>query len=219
MSLQDNTPSLAVDGVTSGIGQEFLSFLANRDFPYRPIKILALKRYAKYFDIVDIALFSVVGSINKEFDPLIVDRGTIIVDNRSAFHMEEGVPLVISEVSSGVMKGTRVRNGKGALITNLNFSTIICLMVATPLHHHSKVVHMVVSTYQTAGDAAMRELEQQTHEVREGKSPTCKIFQRQFRTIDTNRKLRDQKQTGRILKTGTCYFQYHIYAISNTYYV
>ncbi|KAL5553260.1 hypothetical protein UlMin_040661 [Ulmus minor] len=201
MSLQENAPSLAVVGVTGAVGQEFLSVLADRDFPYRSIKMLASKRSAGQriafqdqnyvveeltadsFDGVDIALFSAGGSISKEFGPLAVDRGTIVVDNSSAFRMDEGVPLVIPEVNPEAMEGIRVGNGKGALIANPNCSTIICLMAATPLHRHSKVVRMVVSTYQAAsgaGAAAMRELEQQTHEVLEGKPPTCKIFQRQY---------------------------------------
>ncbi|CAL9762782.1 unnamed protein product [Musa acuminata subsp. burmannicoides] len=59
------------------------------------------------------------------------------------------------------------RSGKGALIANPNCSTIVCLMAATPLHRHAKVVRMVVSTYQAAsgaGTAVMEEPMQQTHE-------------------------------------------------------
>ncbi|XP_062113367.1 uncharacterized protein LOC133824493 [Humulus lupulus] len=97
--------------------------------------------------------------------------------------MHDDVPLVIPEVNPDAMKGIKVGSGKGALIANPNCSTIICLMAATPLHRHSKVIRMVVSTYQAAsgaGAAAMRELEQQTHEVLAGKEPTCNIFQRQY---------------------------------------
>lgn len=201
MSLQETGPSLAVVGVTGAVGQEFLSVLQDRDFPFRSIKMLASKRSAGQnlnflgqnyvveeltrdsFDDVDIALFSAGGSISKEFGPLAVERGTIVVDNSSAFRMQEGVPLVVPEVNPEAMEGIKVGRGKGALIANPNCSTIICLMAATPLHRHSKVLRMVVSTYQAAsgaGAAAMRELEQQTHEVLEGKPPTCKIFQRQY---------------------------------------
>ncbi|EXB32318.1 Aspartate-semialdehyde dehydrogenase [Morus notabilis] len=201
MSLQENAPSLAVVGVTGAVGQEFLSVLADRDFPYRSIKMLASKRSAGQniafqgrsyvveeltedsFNGVDIALFSAGGSISKEFGPLAVDRGAIVVDNSSAFRMQDGVPLVIPEVNPEAMEGIKVGKGKGALIANPNCSTIICLVAATPLHRRSNVLRMVVSTYQAAsgaGAAAMRELEQQTHEVLAGKPPTCKIFQRQY---------------------------------------
>ncbi|CAN1151485.1 Aspartate-semialdehyde dehydrogenase, partial [Linum perenne] len=201
MSLQENAPSLAVVGVTGAVGQEFLSVLSDRDFPYRSIKMLASKRSAgkqvnfqdrsytveeltaDSFDDVDIALFSAGGSISKKFGPPAAEKGTIVVDNSSAFRMVDGIPLVIPEVNPEAMNGIKVGMGKGALIANPNCSTIICLMAATPLHKHAKVLRMVVSTYQAAsgaGAAAMEELELQTREVLEGKPPTCNIFSQQY---------------------------------------
>ncbi|CAL0331092.1 unnamed protein product [Lupinus luteus] len=201
MSLQETGPSIAVVGVTGAVGQEFLSVLSDRDFPYRSIKMLASKRSAgrrltfedneyiveeltpESFAGVDIALFSAGGSISKEFGPIAVQQGTIVVDNSSAFRMDEKVPLVIPEVNPEAMENIKVGNGKGALIANPNCSTIICLMAATPLHKRAKVLRMVVSTYQAAsgaGAAAMDELELQTREVLEGRSPTCKIFKQQY---------------------------------------
>ncbi|XP_020220833.1 uncharacterized protein LOC109803603 [Cajanus cajan] len=201
MSLRENGPSIAVVGVTGAVGQEFLSVLSDRDFPYRSIKMLASKRSAgrritfegrnhvveeltaESFDGVDIALFSAGGSISREFGPVAVDRGTVVVDNSSAFRMDEKVPLVIPEVNPEAMHNIKAGMGKGALIANPNCSTIICLMAATPLHRRAKVLRMVVSTYQAAsgaGAAAMEELELQTREVLEGKQPTCKIFNQQY---------------------------------------
>ncbi|KAM7268679.1 hypothetical protein ACFE04_010845 [Oxalis oulophora] len=201
MSLQDSAPSLAVVGVTGAVGQEFLSVLTNRDFPYSSIKLLASKRSAgktltfenkdyviqelteDSFDDVDIALFSAGGSISKKYGPIAVQKGTIVVDNSSAFRMVDGVPLVIPEVNPEAMDGIKVGNRKGALIANPNCSTIICLMAATPLHKQAKVTRMVVSTYQAAsgaGAAAMEELELQTREVLQGKPPTCNIFSQQY---------------------------------------
>lgn len=201
MSLDSNGPSLAVVGVTGAVGQEFLSVLTDRNFPYSSIKMLASKRSAgkemtfegrpyvveeltaDSFDGVDIALFSAGGSISKQFGPLAVEKGAIVVDNSSAFRMVDGVPLVIPEVNPEAMAHIKVGKGKGALIANPNCSTIICLMAATPLHRQAKVTRMVVSTYQAAsgaGAAAMEELELQTREVLEGKPPTCKIFSRQY---------------------------------------
>lgn len=157
MSLQENAPSLAVVGVTGAVGQEFLSVLADRDFPFRSIKMLASKRSAGQrinfqdqnyvveeltpdsFQGIDIALFSAGGSISKEFGPIAADCGTIVVDNSSAFRMQEGIPLVIPEVNPEAMEGIKVGMGNGALIANPNCSTIICLMAATPLHRRSKV--------------------------------------------------------------------------------
>ncbi|KAJ0565778.1 putative semialdehyde dehydrogenase, NAD-binding, aspartate-semialdehyde dehydrogenase [Helianthus annuus] len=199
MALREDGPSIAVVGVTGAVGQEFLSVLSDRSFPYRSIKMLASKRSAgkKYtfedneyvveeltgesFKGVDIALFSAGGSISKEFGPVAVECGTVVVDNSSAFRMVDGVPLVIPEVNGDAMKDVKL--GKGALVANPNCSTIICLMAATPLHRRAKVLRMVVSTYQAAsgaGAAAMEELELQTREVLEGKRPTCNIFKQQY---------------------------------------
>ncbi|XP_049404780.1 uncharacterized protein LOC125868195 [Solanum stenotomum] len=201
MSLQENGPSVAVVGVTGAVGQEFLSVLSDRSFPYRSIKLLASKRSAgksmKFeerdytveeltedsFDGIDIALFSAGGSISKKFGPLAAQKGTIVVDNSSAFRMDENVPLVIPEVNPEAMAHVKLGSGKGALIANPNCSTIICLMAVTPLHRRAKVKRMVVSTYQAAsgaGAAAMEELVQQTREVLEGKEPTCNIFNQQY---------------------------------------
>ncbi|KAG4164603.1 hypothetical protein ERO13_A13G026900v2 [Gossypium hirsutum] len=201
MSFQESGPSVAVVGVTGAVGQEFLSVLSDRDFPYRSLKLLASKRSAgksisiqdrtftvqeltsDSFNDVDIALFSAGGSISKEFGPIAVEKGAIVVDNSSAFRMVDGVPLVIPEVNPEAMGGIKVGMKKGALIANPNCSTIICLMAATPLHRRAKVTRMVVSTYQAAsgaGAAAMHELELQTREVLEGKPPTCNIFKQQY---------------------------------------
>ncbi|KAI3503747.1 hypothetical protein L1887_32196 [Cichorium endivia] len=201
MSLREDAPSLAVVGVTGAVGQEFLSVLSDRSFPYQSIKMLASKRSAgkkftfednEYvveeltadsFNGVDIALFSAGGSISKEFGPIAANCGSVVVDNSSAFRMDDGVPLVIPEVNPDAMSHIKLGSGKGALIANPNCSTIICLMAVTPLHQRSKVLRMVVSTYQAAsgaGAAAMEELELQTREVLEGKKPTCKIFKQQY---------------------------------------
>ncbi|KAL2545850.1 semialdehyde dehydrogenase family protein [Forsythia ovata] len=201
MSLREDGPSVAIVGVTGAVGQEFLSVLSDRDFPYRSLKLLASKRSAgksltfeghdytveelteNSFENVDIALFSAGGSISKKFGPIAVERGSVVVDNSSAFRMDEKIPLVIPEVNPEAMEHIKLKSGKSALIANPNCSTIICLMAATPLHRRAKVTRMVVSTYQAAsgaGAAAMEELEQQTREVLEGKEPTCKIFKQQY---------------------------------------
>ena len=157
MSLREDAPSLAVVGVTGAVGQEFLSVLSDRSFPYRSIKMLASKRSAgkrltfegneyvveeltpESFNGVDIALFSAGGSISKQFGPIAVDSGSIVVDNSSAFRMDEKVPLVIPEVNPEAMAHIKLGSGKGALIANPNCSTLSCVMAATPLHRRAKV--------------------------------------------------------------------------------
>lgn len=68
-----------------------------------------------------------------------VEDGAIVVDNSSAFRMDDGVPLVVPEVNPEAMKHIKIGSRKGALIANPNCSTIICLMAATPLHRHAKL--------------------------------------------------------------------------------
>ncbi|XP_062209437.1 uncharacterized protein LOC133911253 isoform X2 [Phragmites australis] len=199
MALREDGPSVAIVGVTGAVGQEFLRVISDRDFPYRSLRLLASERSAgkslsfedhEYtvqdlaapgaFDGVDIALFSAGGGVSRKYAPAAVASGAVVVDNSSAFRMDPEVPLVIPEVNPEAM--ANVRLGQGAIVANPNCSTIICLMAATPLHRHAKVVRMVVSTYQAAsgaGAAAMEELKLQTQEVLEGKVPTCNIFKQQ----------------------------------------
>ncbi|KAK9091557.1 hypothetical protein Sjap_024734 [Stephania japonica] len=168
MAAKEDGPSLAVVGVTGAVGQEFLRVITDRDFPYRSIKMLASKRSAGK-------------RIGFEDGEYVIEELRTESLTASAFRMDEGVPLVIPEVNPDAMAHVRV--GKGGLIANPNCSTIICLMAATPLHRHAKVIRMVVSTYQAAsgaGAAAMEELELQTREVLERKPPTCNIFKTQY---------------------------------------
>ncbi|XP_066330710.1 uncharacterized protein [Miscanthus floridulus] len=200
MALREDGPSVAIVGATGAVGQEFLRVITDRDFPYRSLRLLASERSAgkrlgfeglEYtvqdlaapgaFDGVDIALFSAGGSVSRKYGPAAVASGAVVVDNSSAFRMDPEVPLVIPEVNPEAMGNVRL--GQGAIVANPNCSTIICLMAATPLHRHAKVLRMVVSTYQAAsgaGAAAMEELKLQTQEVLEGKAPTCNIFKQQY---------------------------------------
>jgi aspartate-semialdehyde dehydrogenase len=183
--------NLAIAGVTGAVGQEFLKILAEREFPFDSLKMLASSRSAgkkiefggkqyvveelttKSFTRVDIALFSAGASRSKEFAPAAVEAGAVVVDNSSAFRMDPDVPLVVPEINPQAIK-----THKG-IIANPNCSTIIGIVPVWPLHKANPVRRMVVSTYQAAsgaGQSAMLELEQQTREVLAGKKPTCKAF-------------------------------------------
>lgn len=183
--------NLAIAGVTGAVGQEFLSILEERDFPFDSLKMLASSRSAgkkiefkgktyiveeltkNSFDRIDIALFSAGASRSKEFGPAAVDAGAVVVDNSSAFRMDPDVPLVIPEINPQVIKDN---NG---IIANPNCSTIIGIVPVWPLHKANPVKRMIVSTYQAAsgaGQSAMLELEQQSREILDGKKPTCKAF-------------------------------------------
>jgi len=183
--------NLAIAGVTGAVGQEFLKILQQRDFPFDSLKVLASSRSAgkkiefkgkeytveeltkNSFGRIDIALFSAGGARSKEFAPAAVQAGAVVVDNSSAFRMDPNVPLVIPEINP-----QKIKEHKG-IIANPNCSTIIGIVPVWPLHKANPVKRMVISTYQAAsgaGMAAMRELENQTREILDGKEPTCEAF-------------------------------------------
>jgi len=183
--------NLAIAGVTGAVGQEFLSILQERDFPFDSLKMLASSRSAgkkiefkgkkytveeltaKSFNGIDIALFSAGASRSREFAPAAVKAGAVVVDNSSAFRMDPDVPLVIPEINPQM-----ISKHKG-IIANPNCSTIIGIVPVWPLHKANPVKRMVVSTYQAASGAgrqAMLELETQTREILDGKKPTCDAF-------------------------------------------
>lgn len=187
--------NVAIVGVTGAVGQEFLSILAERNFPYTSLKMLASSRSAgkkmtyqnkEYvieeltkdsFKGIDIALFSAGAGRSKEFASSAVAAGAVVVDNSSAFRMVPEIPLVVPEINP-----QEIKKNKG-IIANPNCSTIIAIVPVWPLHKANKVKRMVVSTYQAAsgaGQAAMLELEEQSREVLAGKPVTCKALKYQL---------------------------------------
>jgi aspartate-semialdehyde dehydrogenase len=187
--------SVAVAGVTGAVGQEFLSILEQRNFPFASLKMLASSRSAgrkipfqgrEYvveqmttdsFGGIDIALFSAGASRSREFAPAAVKAGAVVVDNSSAYRMDPEVPLVVPEINPEAIK-----THKG-IIANPNCSTIIGIMPVWPLHQINPVKRMVVSTYQAAsgaGMSAMLELENQAREILAGQPPTRSVFPHQI---------------------------------------
>ncbi|HZN66773.1 MAG TPA: aspartate-semialdehyde dehydrogenase [Tepidisphaeraceae bacterium] len=175
--------NVAIVGATGAVGQEFLSVLAERDFPIKTIKFLASARSAgktiefkgksytveeltkDSFKGIQIAFFSAGGSVSKEFAPAAVQAGAVVVDNTSAFRMKEGVPLVVPEVNPDQI---HKHNG---LIANPNCSTIIMNVPVWPLHKANRVKRVVVSTYQAvsgAGAWGLYELEKQQRDFAAG---------------------------------------------------
>src|SRR5436190_11064781 len=168
--------NVAIVGATGAVGQEFLTVLAERDFPIRNLKLLASARSAgkrvdfkgqtytveeltrDSFKDVQIAFFSAGGSISKEFAPAAVAAKAIVVDNTSAFRMKEGIPLVVPEVNP-----EQIHKHVG-IIANPNCSTIIMNVPVWPLHKANRIKRIIVSTYQAvsgAGAWGLYELEAQ----------------------------------------------------------
>src|SRR5690606_25983002 len=130
-------PVVAVVGATGAVGVALIRCLEQRDFPLAKLRLFSSARSAgtkmpfrgedlvveelteSSFEGVDIALFSAGSAISKKFGPIAVRHGTVVVDNSSAFRMDESVPLVIPEINAEAIK-----QHKG-IIANPNCSTII----------------------------------------------------------------------------------------------
>jgi aspartate-semialdehyde dehydrogenase len=116
------------------------------------------------FHGTDIALFSAGASVSREFAPVAVASGALVIDNSSAFRMDPGVPLAVPEVNPGVVAGHR------GIIANPNCSTIQLVVALKPLHDRWKIRRVVVSTYQSVTGAGKRAVDQLEAELsgREG---------------------------------------------------
>ncbi len=163
-----SSKSVAVVGVTGAVGQEMLDVLEARDFPLSSIRPLASERSAgktvqfkgedlpievlgqDSFSGIDLALFSAGASISREYAPLAVDSGAVVVDNSSAFRMDPEIPLVVPEVNSGAIAGHQ------GIIANPNCSTIIMVVALQPIQELSPLTRIVVSTYQAASGAGAK---------------------------------------------------------------
>ncbi|MCB1196629.1 aspartate-semialdehyde dehydrogenase [bacterium] len=187
--------SVAIVGATGAVGQEMMSTLERRKFPYGEVRLLASARSAgkkllfagrelvveelkeNSFEGIDIALFSAGGSISKKFAPCAVKSGAVVVDNTSAFRMENDVPLVVPEVNPH-----DICKHKG-IIANPNCSTIQMVHILKPLHDAGKIKRVVVSTYQAVSGAGMKaiiELEEETKALLEKKEYNRKVFPHQI---------------------------------------
>ena len=171
------------------------------DFPASEIRALASKRSAgkklpfkgcgqvpageltvqemtpESFQGVDIALFSAGAGVSKEMRQAVVDAGAVMIDNSSAFRMDEDVPLVVPEVNP---QDVAWHNG---VIANPNCSTIQMVAALKPLYDISPIKRVVVSTYQAAsgaGSKAMQELYAQTQQFLNGEELTVDAFAHQI---------------------------------------
>ena len=186
---------IAIVGATGAVGLEMLKTLEKRNFPVSSLTPLASARSAgktlpfrgqellvqeltgNSFVGVDIALFSAGGAISKEFAPLAVDAGAVVVDNSSAFRMDDSVPLVVPEINTA-----DVATHKG-IIANPNCSTIVTVMALYPLHQAFGVKRMFASTYQAvSGSGAMgiEELKRQVGEINEDREVTKEVYPHQI---------------------------------------
>ncbi|MBN2519696.1 MAG: aspartate-semialdehyde dehydrogenase, partial [Bacteroidales bacterium] len=188
---------VAVVGVSGAVGQEFLKILEQRNFPLdelvffgssrsagrtynfkgKQLMVKELKHNDDFKDI-DIALTSAGASTSREYAETITKHGAVMIDNSSAFRMEDDIPLVVPEVNAADCKN-KPRN----IIANPNCTTIPLVVALKPIEELSHIIKVHLATYQAAsgaGASAMLELEEQTKQIINGEKPTIKNFQYQL---------------------------------------
>jgi len=191
----NRNPHVAVVGATGAVGIEMIKTLEKRHFPVGKLTLLASARSVgkmlKFrgqdvtvteltkdsFKGIDIALFSAGGSISKEFAPIAAKAGCVVVDNSSAFRMDENVPLVVPEVNASDVKRHQ------GIIANPNCTTAITLMALYPLHKAFTVKRIFASSYQAVsgtGAKAIEELRRQVGEIVSGKPVTKEVYPHQI---------------------------------------
>jgi aspartate-semialdehyde dehydrogenase len=174
-----NLKHVAIVGATGAVGAEMIRCLEERHFPVGQLTLLASARSAgktlkfKGEDIVikeltkdsfagvDIALFSAGGGISKDFAHHAVAAGAVVVDNSSAFRMDDSVPLIVPEINAADVKTHQ------GILANPNCTTAISLMALYPLHQAFGCTRVIASSYQAVsgtGAQAIEELASQTRE-------------------------------------------------------
>lgn len=177
--------NLAIVGATGAVGMEVLRVLERRNYPIGELRLFASPRSVgkellfrgkkipvqslneQSFDEIGIAIFSAGRKVAREWAPLAVKKRVRVIDNSSAFRMDDDVPLVIPEINSHAV------SEDDYLISCPNCSAAIMLMAVAPLHRIFKIKRIAAATYQAASGAgfqAMKELEEETLAHLEGRS-------------------------------------------------
>lgn len=187
--------NVGILGATGAVGQEMIKLLEERNFPIDEIRFFASARSAgkkiqfngnEYeveeakkgvFKNIDILLGASPNELAIELIPSAIEQGCVVVDNSSAFRLDDNVPLVVPEVNPEAVK-----RHKG-LIANPNCATIIGLVAINKLNAHHKIKRVIVSTYQAvsgAGAGGITELDEQVKNISQNKEVTPKVFSHQI---------------------------------------
>jgi aspartate-semialdehyde dehydrogenase len=187
--------SVGILGATGAVGRQMIDELENRLFPVSKLRLFATQRSqgqsvpfkgeAVQVEAIDAAgaadsfaglqvLLSSAGSgPSKELSPIAVKAGAVVVDNSSAFRMDEGVPLVVPEINPQAL------DGHSGIIANPNCSTIQMVMALKPIMDAAGLKRVVVSTYQSVsgiGHKGVEELEKATRARQESKAFKPQVF-------------------------------------------
>ena len=186
---------IGILGATGAVGQEMLRLLEEYEIPVKELRLLASRRSAgetlpfggeqlrveetgaESLLRLDFVLGAVEAEQSRRWAPAIREAGAVYIDNSSAFRLDPAVPLVVPEV-----------NGEDALrhqgvIANPNCSTVISMMAAAPIHRLSPIKSITACTYQAvsgAGQAGLRELEEQLRAIAAGEEPVRRVFPAQI---------------------------------------
>lgn len=216
-----NIMRIAVVGATGMVGQVMLQVLAERNFPVTELYPVASERsvgkkinyQGKDYEVIglqqavdikpDIALFSAGGDTSLEWAPKFAQNGTTVVDNSSAWRMDETKKLVIPEINASEL------TKEDKIIANPNCSTIQLLMALKPLHDAFKIKRVIVSTYQSITGTGVKAVEQLENEYKNEKGemaypypihknalPHCDVFQENGYTKE---EMKLTKETKKIL--------------------
>jgi aspartate-semialdehyde dehydrogenase len=169
---------VAILGATGAVGTELLELLETRNFPVEQLKLLASPRSAgktltfagksltveavneNSFKDVDLVLASAGGASSKAWAKTIVASGAVMIDNSSAFRMDDSVPLVVPEINPEAAEQHQ------GIIANPNCTTILLGVAVYPLHQIQPIRRMVISTYQSASGAGAMAMEEVKHQAK-----------------------------------------------------
>lgn len=172
-----NAPNVAIVGATGAVGTTMLSILEKRDFPLAGLRLMASPRSAgnvistRWGEVtvedlesadpagIDIALFSAGGDRSRAHAPRFASAGATVIDNSSAFRMDDQVPLVVANVNDAAIAGHR------GIIANPNCTTMAVLMGIAPLHRAAGLARMVATSYQSVSGSGQTGMDQLSREV------------------------------------------------------
>ena len=186
--------NVAIVGASGAVGQEFLRVLDEQNFPIDELRLFGSSRSAgrKYsfrgkeytvkeltknpddFKGIDIAFTSAGAGVSRDYAEVITAHGALMIDNSSAFRMDDDVPLVVPEVN-----GDDAFNTPRRIIANPNCTTIQMVVALKPLNDISPITRVHVASYQAAsgaGASAMDELVEQYRALSEGREPKVEKF-------------------------------------------
>lgn len=210
---------VAVVGATGMVGQVMLNILAERNFPINELIPVASERSVGkeiqfkntaykilgLHDAVlakpDIALFSAGGSTSLEWAPKFAEVGTTVIDNSSAWRMDQNKKLVVPEINASSL------TKQDKIIANPNCSTIQMVLALSPLHAKYKIKRLVISTYQSitgTGVKAVKQLENELagvkgemaypYPIHQNALPHCDVFENNGYTKEEMKLVRETQK-------------------------